>query len=251
MKTSNKILLGLFALILITITIIIIKLGVDLKVGSSPEPDIKSGNSEKQCDLPHFNKIEIEGSFIVHYTQDTFQKITVRADSNLIDQVIIEVNYGKLFIHNKKHSRSRHNIDVYVTTDSINEIESKAGSFFKTINQLKVYHVDVSGEAGAKIEMNGDFTNLKIEFNAGSFGDFSGNCKNLDIESSAGAVINSFNMKTDIGKVSCSAGSMVTLNVIKELSIEASAGSIVKCTGNPQIKDINISSGAQFLKVTP
>jgi hypothetical protein len=142
-------------------------------------------------------------------------------------------------------------IEIFVTNDSITEIESRAGSTFKTINQLKGYQVDVSGRAGAKIEIDGDFTNLKIELSAGSFGDFSGSCKNLDIESSAGAVINSFNMKTDIGKVSCSAGSIVTINVIKELSIEASAGSIVKCTGNPQIKDINISSGAQFLKVTP
>jgi hypothetical protein len=95
--------------------------------------------------------------------------------------------------------------------------------------------------------MNGDFTNLKLELSAGSVGDFSGNCKNLEINSSAGAMINAENMVTDNGKVNSSAGAVVNINVTKELSIEASAGSIVKCHGNPQIKDINISSGAQFL----
>ncbi len=248
MKTSNKILLGFFALILLTITIIIITLGIDKNFVSGSDTDNKSGKAEKQCDLPHFNKIEIEGRLTVHYTQDTFQKVIVRADSNLIDRVMIEVHYDKLFIHNKKWSRSRQHIDVYVTNDSINEIESRAGSAFKTINKIKVYQMEISGEAGATFQMDGDLTNLKLGLSAGSLGDFSGNCKKLEIEASAGAVINADNMITDIGKVYSSTGAVININVTRELSLEASSGSIVKCHGNPQIKDIDISSGAQFLK---
>lgn len=248
MKTSNKILLGLFALILVTITIIIIALGSDKNFGSGTEPDDKSGKAEKKCNLPHFNKIEIEGRCVVYYTQDTFQKVIVRADSSLINMAKIEVRYGKLIIHNKKWLRAKRRIDIFVTTDSINEIESSAGSTFKTTDKIKVYQLDVSGEAGATFHMDGDFTNLKIELSAGSIADFSGNCKNLEIHSSAGALINADNMATDIGKVSSSAGAVVNINVTKELSLEASSGSIVKCHGNPQIKDIDISSGAQFLK---
>jgi hypothetical protein len=248
MRTSNKILLGFFVLILLTITIIIIKFGVDVKDGSLPESDNKSGQAEKQKELAHFNKIEIEGNFIVHYTQDTFQKVTIRADSNLVDKVLIEVHYDRLFIHSKRHFRSRQHIDVYVTNDSINEIESRAGSSFKTINTLKVYQIDISSEAGSKIELNGNINNLNIELSAGSVADFTGTCKNLDVKSSAGAVLNADNLVTDICRVSSSAGSVNNINVNGELSIEASSGSIIKCQGNPQIKSMDISSGARFIK---
>jgi hypothetical protein len=248
MKTSNKILLSFFALVLLTITILLIVLNADKNFDSFPDTSYKSGKAEKQCDLAYFNKIEIENKFVVYYTQDTFQKIIVKADNKLIDRAMIEVQNGKLIIHSRKRLSFRQHIDVFVTNDSINEIVSSAGSAFKTINKIKVHQMDVSGEAGATFQMNGDFANLKLELSAGSVGDFSGNCKNLEINSSAGAVINAENMVTEIGKVNSSAGAVVNINITKELSIEASAGSIVKCQGNPQIKDIDISSGAQFLK---
>jgi hypothetical protein len=248
MKTSNIILLSFFGIILLSITVILFAFSRDANFAMAPDSDDKSGNAEQQLTLPHFNKIDIESRFYVHYTQDTFQKVVVKADSNLIDLAVTEVNNGKLFIHSKKRLRNRQHIDVYVTTDSINEVKSSAGGTFKTSRKMKVYQFDGLGSAGAVYEVDGDITNLKIDFSAGCVGNFSGNCKNLGIESSAGSVINAGNLVANKGNVSSSAGSVVNVNVTGELSVHASSGSVIKCQGNPQIKNIDISSGAQFIK---
>jgi len=246
MKTSNKILLSFFALIILSITIILFVVGNDVKFGTTS--DEKLGNAEQLRNLPHFNKIEIESRFNVHYTQDTFQEVVVKADSSLIDLATTEVSNDKLLLHSKKRLRNRQHIDVFVTTDSIIEVKSSAGGTFKTLRKMNVYQFDGSGSAGAVYKVEGNFTNLKLDFSAMCVGDFSGTCKNLVIEASAGSVLNADNLVADKGNVSASARSVSKINVTSELSVSASSGSVIKCLGNPQIKSINISSGAQFIK---
>jgi len=248
MKTSNKILLSFFGLILLTKTIILFGIGKNINGDDALANDEKVGNAEQQRNLPPFNKIDIENKFRVHYTQDTFQNVVVKADSNLVNLAITVVRDGQLFIHSTKRLRSRQYIDVYVTNDSLNEVKSNAGGLFKTLNKMKVFHFNGIGEAGAIFQMDGNYTNLSLNFTAGCVSDLSGNCQNIDIESNTGCVINASNLIVNKGRVSASTGAVSNLNITGELSLALSTGAVVKCQGNPQIKSISISTGAQFIK---
>ena len=132
-----------------------------------------------------------------------------------------------------------------ITTDSINGVEANAGSTFKTMRKMKVHQFEGIGNAGAVFKIDGDFANLNLDFNAGSVGDFSGQCKNLGIRSNAGAVVNASNLVADKGNVSSNAGSVITINVTGELSVDATSGSVIKNLGNPQLKG---SSYFRFLR---
>lgn len=247
MKTSNKILLSFFALILLTITIILFVFRDNMNFEMAPDEG-NFGKTEQQRNVSHFDKIKIESRFHVYYTQDTFQKVVVIADSNLIGLAVTEVNDGRLSLYSKKQLKRKQKIEVFVTTDSINDLQLNAGCSFKTQHKMKVYQLKCDGNAGSVLSIDGNFTNLKLAFNAGSVGNFSGSCKNLEIESNAGSVVNAGNLVAENGNVTSNAGSVTTINVAGDLSVFASAGSIVKYQGNPNVKNINISSGAQFTK---
>lgn len=246
MKTSNILLLSLFGAILLSITIILVAFSSDVNAGNAPYA--VSGNAEQIRTLPHFNKIEVERRFNVHFTQGATQKIMLKADSALLNLAVTEVRDGKLFLNSKKRLRNRQAIDVFITTDSINEVTASAGSKFETSGKIKAYQLDVTGNAGSVFQVTGEFTTVNLDFNAGSVGNFSGQCKNLGIKSNAGSMVDAGNLIAERGNVSSNAGAQVTINVTGELSVDANAGSIVKCLSNPQIKGINISSGAQFIK---
>ncbi len=246
MKTSNKILIGLFALILISIGVLLIALRHELNVFGVAENEYSGKSTEQQISMPKFTKIDVEGKFQLHYTQDTFQKIVIKADSNLIHLAVLEVTDGRLMIHSKKVLREYQRIDVFITNDSINELKSSAGTIFKTLNKMKVQHFHCEGSAGSVFKLEGDFKDLDIKFFAGCVADLSGSCHNLGMESSAGCVVKASNLVAIIGNISASAGSVISILVTGELNVHANAGSIVKYQGNPKLNNINVTSGAQL-----
>jgi hypothetical protein len=248
MNTSNKILIGALALILLSITIFIVVFGRLMRFDDVPESNYSTGQAEQQRTLPHFNKVRIDAQFNVHYTQDTFQRVILKADNSLIQLALTEVNDGELHLYSKHRISGNRKVEVFVTTDSINQVEANGGGTFRTIQKIRVKRFDSSGNGGGVFKVDGDFSDLNLELNAGAVGSFSGTCDNMNIESNAGAVINAGGMKAKNANISTSAGAINNIYVTDQLSVMASAGSIVKCQGAPDIKNMNISSGAQFLK---
>lgn len=247
MKTSNILLLSLFGLIILSITILLFVIGKNLN-GADFLTYEKAGNYEQKRTLPSFNKLDVESSFNVQYTQDTFQNCVIRADSNLMSSISTEVKEGKLYLHCPKHLRRRQRIDVYITNDSINEVNLVAGSIFKTSRKMKVNQFIALNKAGSVFDLDGTFNNLSITAEAGCVSNLSGKCESIEIASDAGSIINAGNLSAIKGKINSSTGAVTTINVSGELSIEASTGAIIKCQGNPTVKNLNVSTGAQFIR---
>jgi hypothetical protein len=249
MKTSNKILLGLLSTILVFIVVTLITIRCNFNYHPNSSKIELVGNTEAKLTLSKFNKIDVENNFVIHYTQDTFQSIRLVADSSIINLAEIKVIDGKLLIQCKDHIWTNSpKFDVYITNDSIIKAELSAGAEFRTEKELKVYDFTCSGSAGAELQLNGTFTNLKLDFSAGSKAVASGTCKNITLESSAGSEIIADNMVAQIGKIEASAGANIKAYITEELDVEASSGALVNCKGNPKLKNFDVSSGAQFTK---
>ena len=247
MKTSNKLLLGLFVLILLTITVVMVVVKINFFKPGSSTYTVSGKQSEEQRNVAKFNQIEVENMIKVNYTQDNQQRVVIKADSNLIRLVVSEVKNGKLYLYTTEKLDLEEPIQVEVSTDSINGIKLTAGGIFGTTKKMKVTKLNGDGSAGALFDVDGDFTDLKIEMSAGCIANFKGKCKNLEISCTAGSIFNANDLVAEFGTISASAGSVMNVNVTGEISVDANAGSVIKCSGKARAKNINISSGAQFL----
>jgi len=247
MKTSNKLLLGLFVLILLTITTVMVfvkaefhKFGGTAHAGSGKQ-------TEEQRDVAKFNQIEVESMIKVNYTQDTFQRVIVKADSNLLRLVVSEVRNGKLYLYTREKVELEEPIQVNVATDSINDIKLSAGGIFGTTRKMHVTKLDGDASAGAIFDVEGDFNDLNVEMSAGCVANFKGKCKKLVVSCTAGSVFNADDLVAEFGSFSASAGAVMNVNVTGEINVDANAGSVIKCSGKARAKNINVSSGAQFV----
>jgi hypothetical protein len=246
MKTSNKILLGALALILILITTTLIIFSRALNSYESGNIELSGKKVEERREVASFNKLKVEGNIQVHYTQGAAGKLLIKADSSLMADFRSEVNDSELHLFSKRRGRNRSKIEVFITADSINKVTANAGGIFKTVQAIKVNQFNSIGNAGGILNVDGEFFNLNMEMNAGAIGDFSGSCENLKVDSNAGAIVNAEKMVAKNGSVSSNAGAITNIYVTGELSVFASTGSIIKCQGNPTMKQVEVSTGAMF-----
>lgn len=246
MKTSNKILLGALALILLLITTSLIFFSRELNWDRSSRVELSGKKIEEQREVAVFNKLKVDGNIQVHYTQGTAGKLLVKADSSLMADFRSEVNDSELHLYSIRRIRNRSKIEVFITADSINKVTANAGGIFKTVQAIKVNQFNSIGNAGGILNVDGEFFNLNMEMNAGAIGDFSGSCENIRVDSNAGAIVNAGKMVSKNGTVSSNAGAITNIYVTGELSVFASTGSIVKCQGNPTMKQVEVSTGAMF-----
>lgn len=246
MKTSNKILLGALALILLIITTVLILFSRAMNSNDSYNVELSGKKVEEQREIGSFNKLKVEGNIQVYYTQGAAGKLLIKADSSLMADFRSEVSDNELHLYSKRRGRNRSKIEVFITADSINKVTANAGGIFKTVQTIKVNQFSSIGNAGGILNVDGAFFNLNMEMNAGAIGDFSGSCENIRVDSNAGAIVNAEKMIAKNGSVSSNAGAITNIYVTGELSVFASTGSIVKCQGNPTMKQVEVSTGAMF-----
>ena len=244
MKTSNIILLGLFLVILLSITTILFAIRKDIKSCNLSVPEKTGKQTEVQLKLTKFNKLDVEGKFRIHYTQDTLQNVEVKGDSNLIVLAKLSVQDGRLYIKSIKEFRRNNHVDIYLTNDSLNEIKSSQGAIFNTIAKIKSDQFKIEGSEGAVFNISGNFKDLNVNFSTGCVADLAGSCLNLALESNTGSVLNASNLIANNGNISSSTGSVLKINVKDELAVQASTGSVITYSGNPRIKNWNVSNGA-------
>ena len=245
MKTSNKILLTAFGVVFILILVFLFYFKSYVNSGIKGNGQIIT--EERQ--VPAFTKINIKNKIIVKYKQDSTLKLIVKTDSNLIKIVKTEVKNGTLNIYSSKDYSAKNKILIEIWANKINFIDLSQGSEFKGLNKITGDAITLKASSGSIVNADINFVSVKSKISSGCIVELSGNAKNLELKSSSGSILKAGSLLVDNCFITSSSGSICKINVSKELSVNASSGSIVKYLGNPDMKEIDISYGAMLTKI--
>lgn len=210
---------------------------------------VLAGNSDKteNRNLSNFHAVKVSSGVDLYLKMGDTEEVKVVADDDIIDDLKTEVENGTLHIYMKKSnwnwvgfSKTR---KVYVTVKEIDEINASSGSDVESENTLKGESLDVKASSGSDVSLDVVYKNFTLDTSSGSDAKVSGKTKNFEAEASSGSDINAKNLESVICKVRVSSGSDASVNVSDELYARASSGADVYYYGNPQVKDINESSG--------
>lgn len=210
-----------------------------------------NGNSDKTQtrQVSNFNGIKVSTGIDLYITMGTTEEVKIVANDDIIDKIITEVKGGKLHIYTKQSNNwfnwngSNQTRKAYVTVKELVSIDASSGSDVKSENTLKGEDLKVSASSGTDVAIDIFYKNVWIDTSSGSDAKLSGKVKTLNAEASSGSDIEAKDLESKICKVSVSSGSDATVNVSDELYANASSGADVRYYGNPQVKDINESSG--------
>jgi len=210
-----------------------------------------NGNSDKTQtrQVSNFNGIKVSTGIDLYITMGTTEEVKIVADDDIIDKIITEVKDGKLHIYTKQSNNwfnwngGNQTRKAYVTVKELESINASSGSDVSSENTLTGEDLKVNASSGSDVAIDIFYKNVWVDASSGSDAKLSGKVKTLNAEASSGSDIVAKNLESKICKVSVSSGSDATVNVADELYANASSGGDIGYYGNPQVKDINESSG--------
>jgi len=210
-----------------------------------------NGNSDKTeiRNVSSFNGIKVSTGIDLYITMGTVEEVKIVAEDDIIDNLITEVKDGTLRIYMKQSNNwfnwnsGNQTRKAYVTVKELQKIDASSGSDVQSENMLKGENLEVKASSGSDVTLDIYYKSFSLDTSSGSDAKISGKTKNFKAEASSGSDINAQDLESSICRVSVSSGSDASVNVTDELYAKASSGADVRYYGNPQVKDIDESSG--------
>ncbi len=207
-----------------------------------------SGNiiSENRPVNGDFTSIEVSRGIDVIVTQSNINSIEVKADDNIIEHILTDINNSVLTITLDKSVKNLSSKKVYVTLPNIESLRSTSGSSISSKNTLVVKSIDVKSSSGSEINIDVEAEKIICESSSGSEISVEGKAIKLEASSSSGSEIEAQNLLANDIIANSSSGSSIELHPIISLNAKASSGSDIIYFNNPKSLTKKSSSGGSI-----
>jgi len=246
MKTTNKILLVFFILILAGITVLMVYLRI--KVGQAEFVAESGIIVTEEITIENFNKLEVSGNIRLTLIRGDLPGLTITGDENLIPLLTSDLRKGTLKINSPRSSRRQRQIEAELYYVSFDELSTSGGSRVNSTDTITADMFQLSVLSGSFCDLVIVAEKLDIKALAGSHADIAGKVGQVIIESVAGAQVQANNLEAVKANIKTSAGASVSIHVLEDLDASASSGSLIRYSGNPGLKNVSSSSGGSVSK---
>ena len=241
MKTSKILLLAALALVLVGITTLLITFKITTLNNCI---EAQGALVEREFKTDSFSGITINSKFDVEITQDTLQKVTIRAEENLIDNFSVVVKDGQLKVSRIYCMKKNRNTLVKISVDTLAQLKVQTGGKIKSTNTIKGENIEMEISSGGSAEMKLAYSSIVCNLSAGAMGILEGYANSFKSDMNSGSTLKAGKLVTKTCNLSANSGAMAEVNVTDQLTVEASSGANVHYRGNPVKKNIDAHSGA-------
>jgi len=215
-----------------------------------------------ELSLDEVNGIALNFSGNIHITQSAEQKIEVKAQQNIFDNMEIDVRNGIVEFDFDRSVGNHEEVNIYMDINTLTKIELNGSgdvntTFFDVVDPL---HVDLTGSGDMDIEVNapeiyssisgsGDVKistiteYLQVSIAGSGDYDIEGSAAEADYSISGSGNISAFSLETRITDVSISGTGDIRVNVSEKLNVSISGSGDVYYKGTPTISTSISGSG--------
>lgn len=147
MKTSNKILWGSFAGLLVTsiIFLIVLKIFLGQPVESDNSPAESTAMGSKEIALSGFVAINLEGHWQAELSQGDPTKIRVEGPEDLLEKLSVQMQGEALTLHMPKQREEKRKLILAITMPAMNRLQTKGVSEV-TIKRFEMERLSIRSE---------------------------------------------------------------------------------------------------------
>ncbi|MDO5968930.1 head GIN domain-containing protein [Flavivirga aquimarina] len=219
----------------------------DLKFGHGVQGNGNVTTEERTIHEP-FSTIKATEGLDVYLTQSDNESITVEADDNLHDLIIVEVVNDVLKIHTKENIGKSSSKKVMVSFKDISSIISTSGSDVYATNVITTENLELKSTSGSDMKLEVNTSVLNCKSTSGSDLRLSGKTIELIAEASSGSGIKASNLIAESSHVKATSGADISVNTSKELTAKATSGGDIRYYGNPETVNKNNSVSGSIKK---
>ena len=205
-----------------------------------------SGNIvTRTIETPAFDRIDAARAVKVVITDKTSGKITIAADDNVMDYVVVEANGGRLTATIDKSINNLSNADVTVTVPANGSIRALDASSAAKISGDVVLNADkfaMDASSASKINASVEAVSCSVEASSASKITLKGSAAKCTADLSSAAKLSAGDFVAAECSVNTSSAAKAVVNCTERLHADASSGSSIRYSGDCQTS-INKSSG--------
>ncbi|HEX8548727.1 MAG TPA: head GIN domain-containing protein [Cytophagaceae bacterium] len=240
MKTSTKLIVGFFTLVLLTITGFV----GTAKYYSTRSLIEESGKMiTKSGKIEGFAKLSVRGNIKVYLTQSNENRYELKGDENYVKNINIGEIGNTLNVHPDKGMRRSKNVELHLYFTNIEELKLSGGSSIDCLAEIKGERltIDCSGGSSGTLWLN--YKDIVCESSSGTNIEMKGTADNFTLDVSSGSNVDADGLLTKQCTVDGSSGANIQVNASDKLNVDVSSGAHLSYAGNPEVKKINTSSG--------
>ena len=205
-----------------------------------------SGNIvTRTIDAPDFDRVDAARAVKVVITGKATGKITIEADDNIMEYVVVEAKGGRLTATIDKSVNNVSNADVTVTVPANGRIRALDASSAARITSdvtLTADKFSIDASSAARIDAAVKSTSCTVAASSASNITLKGSADKCSIDMSSAAKLSAAEFTVADCSVDTSSAAKATVNCTDKLRAEASSGSSIRYTGDCQTS-ISKSSG--------
>lgn len=213
-----------------------------------------------------FDEIEVSQAIEAEVIKSDKERVVISAPSNIIDEILVDNDGGKLHVHYKPGIRVINNnrVTAKVYTKDFSRLAANSAASIIVKDKFTQEKTDVEISSAAKIsgdmeandfdisvDSSGNFegkiwaVDLNVDGSSAASVNISGKAKNADISSSSASSISAKEVVAENVKAEASSGASVEISVASKIDAEASSGGSVNAykRGNVTTVTKNESSG--------
>jgi len=198
---------------------------------------------KEERSVSNFESVSVSSGIELLINQDSFEKVVVEADENIMKILRTEVKEGKLKIFMEEGVLHAKKMKVYVTLKTLKSLECSSGSETKSAGKINADNLSIHSSSGSEVTMEVSCSRLKAESSSGSNLKVSGTAQHVGADSSSGSDLIASELVAETGEASASSGSSIKIHVTKDIKAHCSSGAEISVSGNPATRDTDSSSG--------
>jgi hypothetical protein len=206
--------------------------------------------TEEERDVQDFNRLKVSTGIDVKLSQGNSHRVIIKANEDIIDDVESEVVGGTLKLYvDRNWFWGGATVEAEITFVELNSIDVSAGSDVESDGLLTFEDLEIEASSGSDLRLNLEAYDVKLRTSSGSDANLRGAARNFEARASSGSDISAYDFEVENAILECSSGSDVKANVSRTMKVKASSGSDIHYRGDPELLEVNTSSGADLTKV--
>jgi hypothetical protein len=245
MKTTNKILLTALGIGLIISTVLLIKISSFVKIN---EYEVSGVIESREYPVENFNALKVKKGVLVNLHQNNDELLRVEADTALLKYFEFYVKDNTLNISSSRGLPDSLKVKVNLYTMLLSEISVESGGKLVNVDPFIKDSLALNARSGGRLNMNLDLSHLNCKVSSGANASLKGNTYSMKAKAESGANLKAEKLSAVNVKAEAGSGAFISCFVSGNLSVKANSGGMIKYTGEPQITNMDVSSGGKLSK---
>ncbi len=181
-----------------------------------------------------FSAIKVSRGLDVYITQTNTESVSVEADENLQDIIMVEIEGDVLNIYAEENIGTSKSKKIMVSLDDLTKISTTSGSDVFSTNTINTNTIEIKTTSGSDLELDINAENIDCSSTSGSHVKLSGKTNKLYASATSGSDISAQDLSAVSCQVKATSGANITVNTSEELIAKASSGGDINYYGNPK-----------------